>query len=183
MIAGGELSLALERLKTAAGNVSIDHADTRGLFERIHAAVDAVVAADPGCEAEAQAVREVVVRREEYIAERRSRPLTRDAASGVAPDAAEPWYYVIAEWIAYVAILASVVSLLGGIVIGAVASKYTDLDGQTQHHAGVVILGIVGGSLCAGAWLGVAAVLNLLLEIGRTLRSSSAPGRPVEGLD
>ncbi len=177
MIADGELSLALERLKTAAGNVPAGHPEAAALFVRMRDLADSAARRDPSCAPLAREVEDVVERRRAYIATWRGGPSTSSAQRSPVPWEAEsrddePWFYAAAKIVASVAVAASIVCAIGGLVVGVAASKYTGGDGQTHHRAGVVVLGIVSGLLSAALWLGVGAALNLLVDNGRMLRAS-----------
>lgn len=89
----------------------------------------------------------------------------------------EPWYYAAARFVAIVAIIGSVLSVIGGIVVGIAVSKYTGRDQfglpATQHHAGVVAYWIAGGVFAAAFWLGLAVALELLADVGLSLRRAA----------
>lgn len=177
MISDGEFSLALDRLKTAAGNVPGGQSDAPALFARIRDLADAVTRDDPAFAPQAQEVKDVVERRRAFIAgwrgESEARPLLESPVfPGALSRRVEPWFYGVAETVANVALVASVLNAIGGIVVGVAASSYMSFDGETRHHAGIVILGIVGGLLGAALWLGFAAALSLLVDNGRMLRAS-----------
>src|SRR4051812_19707881 len=105
MIADGELALALDRLKTAAKGVRwwSNQDSAAALAARIQELADAVARDAPSYAPQAQAIREILKGGE-----------VRDAAGE-----GEPWFYRAADLIADCAFLASAVSLILGIAVGA----------------------------------------------------------------
>jgi len=159
MIADGEFSLALDRLKTAAKGVRwwSNRDSAAALAARIQELADAVASDDPSYVPQAQAIRGILEGRE-------------------VPDAVgegEPWFYRAADLIADCAFLASAASLILGIAAGAAAGAYTGSDGHTHYRGGYVAAGIVSGALAAVGWFAAGVALNLLVDIGRTARASS----------
>jgi hypothetical protein len=84
-----------------------------------------------------------------------------------------------------VAIIAAVLSVIGGVITGIAASKYTgigtdefgDQVTQTRHHGDVVVFWIAVGVLTAALWMAVAVDLRLIADIGESLRAiARAPG-------
>jgi len=67
-------------------------------------------------------------------------------------------------------------SVIGGIVVGVVVSKYTIISSfgpeETGHHAGVIAYWIAIGMFTATAWLGLAVGLKLLAYIARSHRAA-----------
>jgi hypothetical protein len=87
-----------------------------------------------------------------------------------------PWAYVLADTVAVIAVIASVLSVIGGIVLAIVLSKYTTVDefsgATTKHHGGVVMYWLFAGVLTAALWMAVAVVVKLLADIGQSLRDA-----------
>ena len=163
LIAAGEVPSALDKLRMAAESVPWwwNQEDSAALIARIRRVAEGVARDAPSYVPQVQAIRDVLARRD------------RAGRAAAAAAEAEPWVYRAAELLAGAALLASALSVIGGIVVGIAASQSTT-DGFTHHRGGVVFLGIVGGLFTAALWLGVAVGLNLLLDIGRTLRASNS---------
>ncbi len=169
LIAAGDLPRALGKLQTAAQNVPPDHADAAVLFAQIQDALGAVDGADPHYRPEAQAVRDFIVTRGVRL---ESLPTPPHTTSVPAAAWSEPWFYGAAEVVAKFAIVASIICVIGGILVGVHLSAYTSDGYSTAHHGNVLVFFIAVGVFAAAGWLAVAAGLNLLVEIGRSLRSS-----------
>jgi hypothetical protein len=160
LVAAGDIPRALDKLETAARYVPWwDEGETTGVVVRIEALLDRIAADDPSTAPHVEEIRGVLANRE------------RGGARTVVER--EPWFYPYTKVIANVAVVMSVLSLIGGIVVGIEASRYrSPYNGETSHHAGVIIAGVLGAVLGAALWLAVAAGLNLLVDIGRMLRES-----------
>src|SRR5438876_2713740 len=173
LIAAREFPTALERLRIAAEAVPTDHPDAAALFLRIRAAVAVVARTDPRHASEAQAVWDIAARRDELMGEpteglTETSPLAV-AGSGGWPEE-EPWFFGAADLVADIASVASILSAIGGLVVGALLSKYTIISNgpaRTGHHVGVIAYWIVIGIFTAAAWLGLAVGLKLLEYIAR----------------
>ena len=160
LIAAGETPAALDKLKKAADSVPWwwSKADSAPLMARIEDLADGIARADPSYEQDVLAINDVLA--------------SRGRAHGIDAGDREPWFYGAADTLGTVAIVASVLSLVVGIVVGVQASQYTpDFGGPTAHHAGVLVLGIVSGVSAAAGWLVLAVVLRLLADNGRMLRA------------
>ena len=154
-IAFGDFSGALDKLETAVGSVPAGHADALWLFARIREAADNLARSAPRYAPEAQTIRDLIVGRVGYLPDSRA-----------GEQSAEPWFYGVAETVTGIALIAAILSVVGGI-LGGVEAAYTG------HHAGVIALwAVAAGVFAAALWLAVAVGLKLLLEIGRSLRAS-----------
>jgi hypothetical protein len=99
---------------------------------------------------------------------------TTTGAAAPAGPPPEPWYYPGARIVAFFAIAAAIVSVITGFIVGIEASRYQTDTGGTGHHFGRVILGLLTGAMGALLWVGVAAALLLLVEIGESLRRDAS---------
>ena len=75
-----------------------------------------------------------------------------------------------AHVVARVAITASLLSVIGGLIVGIEASKYRAFDAfggiATHHHPGVIAYWIAIGEFTAAVWLALAVGLELLADVG-----------------
>lgn len=167
LIAAGEFSRALDKLELAAE--ALRNAEDAGpLHAEIRELLDAVMAQDPTShEPQVWAIRALLPRR----------------AGDPTADADEPWFYAYSQGISDIAIYASVLCAIGGIVVGILASRYTTAYGDTSHHAGVIIASTLGGFLGAVLWLAVAAGLRVIVDSGRMLRKLTARAESSPGDD
>jgi len=179
LVAAREFPTALERLRIAAETVPTDHADAAALFLRIRAAAVVVARTNARHAPEAQAVWDIAARRDALMGDHveglaETSPLAVAGSDGWSDE--EPWFFGAAETISFVAFVASILSFIGGIVVGAEVSKYTTIGSlgfeETHHHAGVVAFWIVSGVFAATAWIGLAVGLNLLTHIARSRRAA-----------
>jgi hypothetical protein len=87
-----------------------------------------------------------------------------------------PWFYGAADVVARIAIVASVLTVIGGIIVGIELSRYHAIGdlGQivTRHHAGVIAYWITIGVFTAAVWMALAVGLKLLADVGLSLRAA-----------
>ena len=152
-IAFGDFPRALDKLRTAIGSLPAGDADAAGLVARIRAAADDVAKGAPRYAPEARDVRDLIIGRVGYV-----------SASRAEEQRAEPWFYGVAEAVAYFAVIAAILSVIGGIV-GAVE--------VARHHSDSNALWVLmATAFTVAVWLAIAVGLELLVEIGRSLRAS-----------
>jgi hypothetical protein len=174
LIDAREFPEALWRLRIAVGNVQADDPNAAWLYARIRDAAAAIAWTDPRYEGEAQAVWDTVGKREAGIGEdsRASAPMPTRRPSVGGWWEAEPQLRA-AETVADLAIVASILSVIFGILAGVRISRYTTFDG-TRHHGWVIVFWIAVGLFVALAWVGLAVGLNVLAYIGRSQRTAPA---------
>jgi hypothetical protein len=177
LIDAKEYPTALWRLRLAAGQVRADDANAAWLFERIRDAAQAVAWADPRYERDAQAVWDIVVKREAEMGLTPENPrpsMPRRSPSTPRSWGDEAWYFAAAEVVAALAIVASALSVIVGLVVAFKASQYTESGYDTHHNVGVFFLNLAGALFVALLWIGVAAALKLLVHIARGQRAAAA---------
>ena len=175
LVTFGDFSRALDMLQTAATKLPKDHPDAPGLIARINEALTAIVRARPRFGDAAQAVRDITMRRGSSVASgapSSSPSPDRRYPYGAANFASEPWFYRAGEAVTQIAIIAAVLSVIGGIFIGLETSTYRDFGGSTHQRGGVIAYWVVIGVLSGVLWLALAVIVNLLADIGRSLRGS-----------
>jgi hypothetical protein len=169
LIGEGEFSRALDKLETAAEALPRNEEDAAPLFARIRELLDTAVAGDPGIhEPQVWAIR----------------ALLPQHVAGATARGGDPWFYQLSTVISDIAILAAVLCVIGGVVVGIEASKYTDAyGGETRHQLGVVAVWVVSGMLAAALWLAIGAGLRVVVDNGRMLRrlTAQAQSSPHDG--
>ena len=138
-IAFGDFPRALDRLMTAVDTLPAGRADA--LIGRIREATDDVARGAPRYAREAQAIRDVIVGRVGDLSD-----------SYAEKHQAEPWFYPLAETVAHIAIVAAILSVIGGVV-GAVE--------VARHHAGGTAVWVLMATVFTVAlWLAIAVGLG-----------------------
>ena len=150
------------------------------LLERIRDAAASVAWRAPNYEDDAQAVWTIVVKRESEMGLAAETPWpkmptprpTASTWSGAGVEA-ETWLRT-AEWVADLAIVASILSFVLAILLGVHASRYANEYGETAYHGWVIVFWIAVASFSALAWMGLAAALRVLAYIGRSQRVAAS---------
>lgn len=184
LLAAGKVRRALGKLRSAAANVRATTPTSEAVLERIRKAAEAAAQADNGRHARtAEEVISIAVGREESIrqmaAQQSSNPVEQMAVqAATAASPGDPWFYGAAHLVARVSITASVLSVIGGVVVGIEVSKYRAFDAfggiATHHHPGVIAYWIAIGVFTAAVWLALAVGIELLADVGRSLRACAA---------
>jgi hypothetical protein len=108
---------------------------------------------------------------------------TSERAGPAAPRL--PWPYAWASTVAAVAIVAAAFCVIGGVITGIEASKYTAVGAdefglqaaQTRHRGDVIVLFSAIGVLTAALWMAIAVGVKLMADIGTSLRGTSGSPR------